>query len=60
MGYVWRDGFANDHVCVSGERRTVVAQENAAGPSRYRACRPKIVLTPGRQRARKSDRALAA
>jgi hypothetical protein len=46
MGYVWRDGFANDHVCVSGERRTVVAQENAAGPSRYRACRPKIVLTP--------------
>jgi len=44
MGYVWRDGFPNDHVCVSGERRTVVAQENAAGPSRYRACRPKVII----------------
>jgi hypothetical protein len=44
QGYVWRDGFVGDHVCVSGERRTVVAQENAAGPSRYRACRPKILV----------------
>ncbi|SFK35353.1 PASTA domain-containing protein [Caulobacter sp. UNC279MFTsu5.1] len=52
QGYVWRDGFVGDHVCVSGERRSVVAQENAAGPSRYRACRPKIVIPrpriPGR------------
>jgi hypothetical protein len=44
QGFVWRDGFANDHVCVTGERRSIVAQENAAGSSRYRACRPKIVI----------------
>lgn len=50
QGYVWRDGSANDHVCVSGERRSVVAQENAAGPSRYRACRPKIVIPPPTRR----------
>lgn len=44
QGYVWRDGFANDHVCVTVERRTIAARENAAGPSRYRACRPKILI----------------
>jgi hypothetical protein len=44
MGFVWRDGFANDHTCVTGERRSIVAQENQAGPSRYRSCRPKIVI----------------
>ncbi len=44
QGFVWRDGFANDHVCVTVERRSIVAQENAAGPSRYKACRPKIIL----------------
>ena len=44
QGYVWRDGFANDHVCVTVERRTIAAQENAAGPSRYRACRPSMIV----------------
>lgn len=46
MGFVWRDGFANDHTCVTGERRSIVAQENQAGPSRYRACRPRIIIRP--------------
>ncbi len=31
MGYVWRDGSSNDHVCVTGERRTVVAQGKRRG-----------------------------
>jgi hypothetical protein len=44
MGYVWREAFPNDHVCVVGDRRTVAAQENRAGPSRYRACRPKMII----------------
>jgi hypothetical protein len=32
-GYVWRNAFANDQVCVTLTDNFVVAQENAAGPS---------------------------
>jgi hypothetical protein len=32
-GYVWREAFANDQVCVTPTDRSTVAQENAAGPS---------------------------
>lgn len=32
-GYVWREAFANDQVCVTSTDRSIVAQENAAGPS---------------------------
>ena len=31
-GYVWREAFANDQVCVTPTDRSTVAQENAAGP----------------------------
>ena len=60
MGFVWRESYPDDHVCVTGERRASVAQENAAAKSRFKACkavtaiprptipvRPKIIL-PGR------------
>lgn len=33
-GYVWREAFDGDHVCVTPDERTQVAQDNAAGPSR--------------------------
>jgi hypothetical protein len=32
-GFVWRQADANDHLCVSTERRAQVASDNAAGPS---------------------------
>jgi hypothetical protein len=34
MGYVWRETVSNDHVCVSGTRRTEVAAENALANDR--------------------------
>jgi hypothetical protein len=33
QGYVWREGSASDHVCVSGATRSATAAQNAAGPS---------------------------
>jgi hypothetical protein len=34
LGYVWRDAFPGDHVCVSPEERDQVASDNAAGSSK--------------------------
>ena len=34
QGYVWREAFAGDHVCVHPEVRGQAAADNAAGPSR--------------------------
>jgi len=33
-GYVWREAFPDDHVCVTPDQRTLVGQDNAAAPSR--------------------------
>ena len=33
MGFVWREAYVGDVVCVTPDRRTQVAQENAEGPS---------------------------
>jgi hypothetical protein len=33
-GFLWREAFANDHVCVSRETRQQVAADNAAGAGR--------------------------
>lgn len=33
-GYVWREAFDGDHVCVTPDQRTLVAQDNAAASSR--------------------------
>jgi hypothetical protein len=33
-GYVWRDAFAGDHVCVTPASRDQAASDNAAAPSR--------------------------
>jgi hypothetical protein len=34
QGYVWREAFPGDHVCVRPEVRAQAAADNAAGPSR--------------------------
>jgi hypothetical protein len=34
QGYVWREAFVGDHVCVTGEERQRVADDNAAAASR--------------------------
>jgi len=34
QGYVWREAFPGDHVCVRPEVRSQAAADNAAGPSR--------------------------
>ena len=34
QGYVWRDAFPNDHVCVTPDIRTQAAQDNALAASR--------------------------
>jgi hypothetical protein len=36
-GFVWREAFGGDVVCVVPARRSAVAQENAFGPSRRAA-----------------------
>jgi len=33
-GYVWRDAIPGDHVCVTPDRRTAAAHENAIAGSR--------------------------
>lgn len=33
-GYVWREAFTGDHVCVTPDQRTLVAEDNAAAPTR--------------------------
>lgn len=33
-GYVWREAFDGDHVCVTPDQRTLVAQDNAAAATR--------------------------
>lgn len=33
-GYVWRDAFAGDHICVTPASRNQAASDNAAAPSR--------------------------
>lgn len=34
QGFVWRDAFAGDHVCVSPGSRNQAASDNAAAPNR--------------------------
>ncbi|WP_338254139.1 hypothetical protein [Dictyobacter halimunensis] len=34
QGYVWREAIPSDHVCVTPDQRTRVAQDNAAAVSR--------------------------
>src|SRR5450432_3389008 len=34
IGWVWREAYTNDHVCVTPETRTQAAADNAAAPSR--------------------------
>ncbi len=41
QGFVWREAFPGDHVCVSGATRTQTANDNAqAAARRDPSCRP--------------------
>ncbi len=33
-GFVWRDAFSGDHVCVTADVRTQTQQDNTLAPSR--------------------------
>ena len=35
-GYVWRDAFSGDHVCVTPEQRTQAAYDNSQAPYRIK------------------------
>ena len=55
-GYVWRDAFPGDHVCVTPETRTQAAQDNSQAHARRQAggaygpdsCRPGYVWRDAR------------
>lgn len=45
VGWVWRDAFEGDHVCVTGSDRTRTAQENADRWLHTRLTKPTFIAT---------------